>query len=107
PAGLVEDQIADLARRYTPATPLPTPPYLSWCRNPATGEFCERQLDPYAAAATLRAAGFHAEVRHGFRRRPLSLLNAAQLRPLNRALFELSPLFILVATKPVGAPKAA
>ena len=78
---------------------LPSPPPLSWCRNPMTGEYCERLLNPYEIAGMLEAQGFRASVRHGFRRFPLSLLNGTDIRPLSRFLFNLRPYFIIVGTK--------
>ena len=106
-AGLTRPAIERLAAAYTPGGALPTPPRLSWCRNPETGEYCERQLDPFAVADLMRASGFEAQVRHGFRRRPLSWLNGLSARPLNHFLYQLGPFFLLVGAKahqPAQAP---
>ncbi len=102
-AGLTRPTIEHLATHFTPTTTLPTPPSLSWCRNPETGEYCERQLDPTAVANLMQAHGLPTQVRHGFRRPPLNWLNGLVLRPLNDALFQLTPFFFLVGTK---SPKA-
>lgn len=99
-AGMIEVDIADLASSYTPETVLPTRPELSWCRNPVTMEYCERQLDPYAVVTTLKAQGFRANVRHGFRKAPLSWFNGLQLPVVTNYLFQLRPFFIVVAEKP-------
>ena len=103
-AGKTDMEIIRLATYYTPGQSLPTRPRSSWCRNPVTGEYCERQLDPYEIADQLSAAGFTAKVRHGFRkRRPLRWLNAIQWRPLNTLLFQKRPFFVVVATKEATA----
>jgi ubiquinone/menaquinone biosynthesis C-methylase UbiE len=99
-AGLVETQIKGIAADYTPARALPSPPPLSWCRNPVTGEYCERQLDPAAVVDLMRSCGFRAHFRHGFRRWPLAALNGVQLAPLNSFLFQLRPFFIVVGSRP-------
>jgi ubiquinone/menaquinone biosynthesis C-methylase UbiE len=101
-AGLTEAEIARIALGFTPAGPLPTPPALSWCRNPVTGEYCERQLDPAAVVEMLRSCGFRARFRHGFRRWPLSALNGVRFPPLNAWLFQLRPFFIIVGLRPTG-----
>jgi ubiquinone/menaquinone biosynthesis C-methylase UbiE len=99
-AGLTQPEIVGVASRYGPGAELPTPPPLSWCRNPITGEYCEKQLDPFAVAELMQASGFAAQVRHGFRRFPLSALNRVGIRPINHLLFQLRPFFILVGIKP-------
>lgn len=98
-AGMVDAEIESLASRY-PNVTMPTPPRLSWCRNPATGEYCERLLDPYEIRGMLEQAGFKVRVRHMFRKFPLSLLNGVQCRPLNNVLFARKPMFMLLAVKP-------
>jgi ubiquinone/menaquinone biosynthesis C-methylase UbiE len=102
-AGLTGTEIERIAREFTPASVLPTPPALSWCRNPITGEYCERQLDPTDVVQALRACGFRAHFRHGFRRWPLSALNGVRFPPLNAWLFQLRPFFIVVGLRPAGA----
>ena len=99
-AGLTEKEIVPLARSYTPGLNLPTPPYSSWCRNPITGEYCERHLDPFELAERLAAHGFKAEVRHGFRKWPLSWLNGTYIRWLNNLLFNYRPYFMILGVKP-------
>ncbi len=102
-AGMIEVDIANLARSYTHDTELPTPPAFSWCRNPFTGEYCERQLDPYAVTKKLASHGFKTAVRHMFRKFPLCLLNGVRLKPLNMKLFGLRPAFVIVGRKPLTA----
>ena len=99
-AGMAADEIEPIARTYKPGMNLPTPPRLSWCRNPVTKEYCERLLDPFEVAEQLVANGFSAKVRHGFRKWPLNMLNGIGLRWLNEALFNYRPFFIVVAIKP-------
>ncbi|HRX87106.1 MAG TPA: methyltransferase domain-containing protein [Phycisphaerae bacterium] len=98
-AGLTSEEIAEIARAYTPQAALPAPPRWSWCRNPETGEYCERLLDPFALADLLRKRGFRPQVRHGFRKPPLSLLNHTGLRWLDAQLFRMRSFFVLVAEK--------
>ncbi len=100
-AGMVRPEIVSATRAFIAGEPLPEPPAYSWCRNPETGEYAERLLDPFELADMLRDSGFrNVQVRHGFNRFPLRLLNGVQLRPLNQVLFELRGLFYLVADKP-------
>ena len=99
-AGLVKPDIESVARNYNPIKSLPTPPKLSWCRNPLTGEYCERQFDPFAVADMMRSLGLLAHVRHGFRKWPLSWFDGITIRPINRWLFERRRLFIIVGLKP-------
>ena len=99
-AGLVEPDIASVATGYASSGQLPRPPRFSWCRNPVTGEYCERQLDPYDVVEMLRSTGFAPQLRHGFRRWPLSWLNSTGIKLIDLRLFRLRPFFILVARKP-------
>jgi SAM-dependent methyltransferase len=99
-AGLTRAEIVRVLGDWAPGRPWPTRPAHSWCRNPETGEFCERLLDPYDLAARLRRAGFGVSVQHLFMRAPLRWLNRTGLRWVQQALFELRPIFVLVAHKP-------
>jgi SAM-dependent methyltransferase len=99
-AGLTASEIAPLARSYRSGQKLPTPPASSWCRNPITGEYCERHLNPFELAEGLAVQGFKAEVRHGFRKWPLSWLNGVHLRWLNAILFNYRAYFIILGVKP-------
>ena len=94
-AGLTRKEIEPIARDYQPGKTLPTPPRFSWCRNPETGEYCERQLDPFEIQQQLKSHGLKASVHHGFRKFPLSLLNSVPLPPLNKALFGLREYFLI------------
>lgn len=98
-AGMTADEIKCVSMSYKGDLTLPSPPPLSWCRNPMTGEYCERLLNPYEIAGMLEAQGFRASVRHGFRRFPLSLLNGTGIKLLSQLLFNLRPYFIIVGTK--------
>lgn len=98
-AGLREPEIARIAADHRDDRPLPEPPTYSWCRNPVTGEYCERQLDPFAVAEQIRRAGFSVRIRHGFNRWPVRLLNGVAWRPLNLLLFRRRANFTLVATR--------
>lgn len=98
-AGLTRTEIEPLAAQYRDGHDLPVPPPLAWCRNPITGEYCERQLDPFAVCELLHKHGFKASVRHGFRKMPLCLLNGIGWRWLNTRLFQYRPFFIVVAVR--------
>ena len=91
-------EIAPLARSYRPGQKLPTPPDFSWCRNPVTGEYCERHLNPFELAEGLAAHGFKADVRHGFRKRPLSWLNGVHFASVNAMLFNYRAYFIILGS---------
>jgi SAM-dependent methyltransferase len=99
-AGMIEPDIRAFARRHSSGDPLPKPPKYSWSRNPVTGEYCERQLNPYELAAEIEAAGFRrSTVRHAFRQLPLRPLNGMQIRPLNVRLFAKRSVFVIVAER--------
>lgn len=98
-AGLTRGEIEPIATQYSDGQALPVPPPLSWCRNPITGEYCERQLDPFAVCELLHNHGFRASVRHGFRKLPLRLLNGIGWRWLNTMLFQYRSFFIVVAVR--------
>ncbi len=103
-AGLTAKEIVPLAASYVRGQTLPKPPYASWCRNPITGEYCERQLNPFELAANLAAHGLVTQVRHGFSKRPLSWLNAVHLRWMDILLFNLRAYFIVLGVKPERNP---
>jgi hypothetical protein len=98
-AGLTAPDISRVAASYTKSTKLPECPELSWCRNPVTGEYCERQLDPVMLRDLMQKVGFRAEYRHGFRRFPLSFFNGIHFLPLNNWLFSRRAFFMLVGRK--------
>jgi hypothetical protein len=98
-AGLLMPQIEEIARNYVPGAALPQRPKYSWSRNPVTGEYCERQLNPYELADQIRRAGFTAQVRHAFRGMPLRVLNGVRCGPVNRRLFRLRSVFVIVAVR--------
>lgn len=103
-AGMIRPDISELSLSYRSGATLPTPPPFSWCRNPETGEYAERLLDPFEIAEMLTARGFRrARVLHAFRRFPIRYLNSIQFRPLNRYLFNLRPSFIVTAHKALDA----
>lgn len=99
-AGLVRPEIVTATETYLQGRRLPTPPEFAWCRNPETGEYAERLLDPFELLAALRSRGFKTKLRHDFRKFPHRLLNGVEVRPVNRFLFDKRPAFILVAEKP-------
>jgi hypothetical protein len=72
------------------------------CRNPETGEYAERLLDPYKLAGMLEEVGFKTKVLHAFRKFPLNFANPIQFRPLNNALFNLRGIFVICAEKPAS-----
>src|SRR5271166_5351587 len=96
---MLKAEIEKIAVSFNKGTPLPIRPELDWCRNPITGEYAERLLNLFEMADMLRKRGFFVEVRHGFRRKPLHFLNGIQFKPLNILLFNVRPVFILVADR--------
>jgi ubiquinone/menaquinone biosynthesis C-methylase UbiE len=101
-AGMMKPEIEEAVARFRQDGALPTPDPFSWCRNPETGEYSERLLDPFELKAMLERSGFKVQLRHLFRKAPYRFLNAIPLRPLNERLFAMRSHFVLVATKPGG-----
>jgi SAM-dependent methyltransferase len=100
-AGLAKDELYQAAEAFVSNGTLPVRPELSWCRNPETGEYAERLLDPFAIADGLKAVGFKVSIQHCFRKSPFNLINSIGIRSINKAIFRKKALFILVAEKPV------
>jgi SAM-dependent methyltransferase len=100
-AGMIEREIRALATAYAPGDALPTPPKYSWSRNPVTGEYCERQLNPYDLADEIDRHGFRrgSQVRHAFRQFPLRRLNGVRFRPLNVKLFARRSVFVIASQR--------
>jgi len=99
-AGMIRPQIEEVARNAIKGGELPKRPAFSWCRNPETGEYAERLLDPFEMADMIRTAGFvRVRIRHGFNRFPFRVLNGIQFRRLNEFLFDRKAIFIVLADK--------
>ncbi|NUS99892.1 MAG: class I SAM-dependent methyltransferase [Sphingomonas sp.] len=98
-AGMIYPEIDRAVERYQLDGQLPTRDEYGWCRNPETGEYSERLLDPFELRRMLIDAGFKVQLRHMFRKMPLRLLNRSISRTLSLHLFKLRPQFVLVATK--------
>jgi hypothetical protein len=77
-------------------------PAFSWYRNPETGEYGERLLNPFELADRLRRCGFRVSVQHAFAKCPLRLFNRTGLRTVQKALFHLKPAFVPAAQKVAG-----
>lgn len=102
-AGMIRPQIFNAVKTYLKDGKLPIPPKFSWCRNPETGEYAERLLDPFELRDMLKAAGFKkVKLRHAFNKFPFRLANGVSLRPLNKFLFDRRGMFVLSADKPKG-----
>jgi SAM-dependent methyltransferase len=99
-AGLIEPEITLIAQNYHSDMEFPKIGRYDRCRNPETGEYAERLLDPFQLASMLRSVGFAAHVRHAFRRFPLNALNGIRFRPIDNVLFELRGAFIVVGQLP-------
>jgi SAM-dependent methyltransferase len=99
-AGLIKPEIEALSRAYAPSLKFPAIGEFDRCRNPETGEYAERLLDPFKLAGMLQDAGFKTSVRHLFHRFPLNYMNGIQFRPLNKFLFELRGTFMVVGKRP-------
>jgi hypothetical protein len=98
-AGLTRPAIAAALERFHATGELPRPPAHSWCRNPETGEYCERLIDPYETARRMSTHGFRVAVRHGFTRLPFRLYDLAHVPALSRPIFARRGMFVLVAEK--------
>ena len=98
-AGLTTAEIGAAVAGFRLNGTLPKPPPLSWCRNPETGEYCERLLDPYAVADGLARHGFSVEVLPLLRRQPLRALARIRWRPLQVLLFNVRPQFFVVGRR--------
>jgi SAM-dependent methyltransferase len=101
-AGLDREQILRAVELFNVGGPLPTPPKLSRCRNPETGEFCERLLDPYELRDMLQNVGIRARVEHRFNRWPLRLFNRVRSRAMHDLLFRLRPGFAITGVRMGG-----
>jgi len=99
-AGMTRPEIKQAATTFKESRKLPTPDPFGWCRNPETGEYAERLLDPFELRDMLKDAGFrNVQLRHGFTKFPHRLLNGVALRPLNEFLFDRRGVFLLLAEK--------
>jgi len=99
-AGMIRPEIVKAAETYRDKGTLPTPPKFAWCRNPETGEYAERLLDPFELRDMLKQAGFrNVSLRHGFTKFPFRLANGIAFRPINEFLFDRRGLFLLRADK--------
>lgn len=99
-AGMVYKEIDDAVAAFRRDGSLPVRDEFGWSRNPETGEYSERLLDPFQLADMLKARGFKVQLRHLFRKFPFRLLNANGIRPLQKRLFNSRGNFVLVARKP-------
>ncbi len=99
--GLLRSQIEDIAKQYRAGFQFPQIGEYDRCRNPETGEYAERLLDPYNLAQMLQETGFTTSIRHCFHRVPLNWLNGVNFRPLNNFLFNLRGVFLVIGQKPV------
>jgi len=99
-AGLLKSEIASLSRTYREGMKFPVVGEYDRCRNPETGEYAERLLDPFRLAGMLEQSKLKTQVRHWFRRFPLNLANGIQFRLLNKCLFKLRGIFLVIGQKP-------
>ena len=100
-AGLIRRDIAEATREFMASGVLPTRPTYSWCRNPETGEYAERLLDPFEMVDTIRKQGFrNVRLRHAFTRFPHRLLNGVRFKALSKYLFDKRGQFLIVADRP-------
>ena len=98
-AGLVEADIREIGLNFKTDVDLPEPPKWSWCRDPETGEYVERLLDPFQLRDDIKAAGFdRCEVRLPFRRQPLRLMNGVTIDAFQKLIFKKKADFLLLAS---------
>ena len=74
-AGLVYSEIDAALVAFHGDGTLPIRDEFGWCRNPETGEYSERLLDPFELAKLLKSVGFNVQLRHLFRKMPYKLFN--------------------------------
>ncbi len=99
-AGQVQFDILVSAGRYLQDGSLPRRSRYAWCRNPRTGEYCERQFNPFELKQQLRSIGFRVRLLQTFRRGgPLRLLSRFDCPPLNRLLFRWRESFVLACVR--------
>ena len=99
-AGQVRDTIFQSERRYLARGELPERPKYAWCRNPLTGEYCERQFDPFNLKRRFQRHGFRVRLLQDlWRGGPLRILTHIDVALLNRILFTYRAPFVLVARK--------
>lgn len=98
-AGMIRKDIEQLAKNYSANTKMPVRPTFKWCRNPETGEYAERLLNPFELADMLRSRGFKTRIGHGFQRFPFNLANNIQFTPLNRMLYDKRGQFFVIGKK--------
>ena len=98
---MIYPEIEDALATFRRTGALPIRDEFGWCRNPETGEYSERLLDPFELAKMMKIEGFKVQLRHLFRKMPYRLLNRTGIRPLQKFLFGKRPHFVLVAQKPV------
>lgn len=100
-AGQTASEILASVETYLADGSLPTRPEYSWCRNPVTGEYCERQFDPFELKDDLKRHGFRVRLLQDIRRRGLlGVLGRIDLGWLHRVVFTYRSAFVLVARKP-------
>jgi hypothetical protein len=99
-AGQTQPEILASVDRYSRDGSLPRRPKNAWCRNPLTGEYCERQFDPFELKLQLRGIGFRVRLLQTFRRGgPLRLLSRYDCPPLNRVIFRWRASFVLACVR--------
>jgi SAM-dependent methyltransferase len=99
-AGLIYPDLDAAVAAYKKDGTLPVRDEYRWCRNPETGEYSERLLDPFELVDMLKARGFKVELRHLFRKFPFRLLNSNGIRFVQEKLFNKRAHFVIVASKP-------
>lgn len=99
-AGQTDSEILASVEEYLDNGSLPTRPEYSWCRNPLTGEFCERQFDPFEVKSDLKSHGFRVRLLQDIRRGGLlGVLGRIDLGWFHRVVFKYRSGFVLVARK--------
>jgi ubiquinone/menaquinone biosynthesis C-methylase UbiE len=99
-AGMIYSEIMEAVKKYRTDGSIPTRDEYAWCRNPKTGEYSERLLDPFELADMMRKSGFKVQLRHFYRKLPYRLFNRSVSKILSKRLYALRSEFILVARKP-------
>ena len=100
--GLYGKDLINACENYIRNRVLPKRPKLSWCRNPVSGEYCERMFNPFNLKKEIESFGFRANVfAHSGSRKPFRYFNPF-FRLLTPLTIHISASFKIVAKKTKG-----
>ena len=97
--GLVRDEVIESVSLALAGKPMLQPDRKALARDPETGEYCERLLDPFEVREAAREAGFEVSLRPDSHTH-LRWFLFHESRLLNPLLFRMKPGFVVFATRP-------